>query len=150
MIATPAPTPSPEQGLYTLDPLIDRGPHALAPDLALGIREVVVQELGIIWDNGYQEVVVRRASNVIQCVEAGGSVSVLLPRGARPLFAVLRFHVVGAGRPALPGGNLAAAYPDLDAGLRGRPDENLAGDPRLCPHRLAHSPSAPSQPRVTM
>ena len=99
MIATPAPTPSPEQGLYTLDPLIDRGPDALAPDL--GIREVVVQELGIVWDNVYQEVVVRRASNVFQSVEAGGSVSVLLPRGARPLFAVLRFHVVGAGRPYL-------------------------------------------------
>ena len=101
MIATPAPTPSPEQGIYTLDPLVDRGPDALAPDLALGIREVVVQELGIIWYNVYQEVVVRRASNVFQSVEAGGSVSVLLPRGARPLFAVLRFHVVGAGRPYL-------------------------------------------------
>jgi hypothetical protein len=98
MIATPAPTPSPEQGLYTLDPLVDRGPDALAPDLALGIREVVVQELGIIWDNVYQEVVVRRASNVFQSVEAGGSVSELLPRGARPLFAVLRFHVVGTGQ----------------------------------------------------
>ena len=98
MIATPCPTPSPEQGRYTLGPLVERGQDALAPDLALGIREVVVQELGIVWDNVYQEVVVRRASNVIQCVEAGGSVSDLLPRGARPLFAVLRFHVVGAGR----------------------------------------------------
>jgi hypothetical protein len=98
MIATPCPTPSPEQGLYTLDPLVDHGPDALAPDLALGIREVVVQEFGTICDNVYQDVVVRRSSNVFQSAEAGGSVYDLLPRGARPLFAVLRFHVVGAGR----------------------------------------------------
>ena len=97
MIATPCPTPSPEQGLCTLDPLVKRGPDALAPDLALGIREVVVQELGIVWDNVYQDVVVRRSSNVFLSMKAGGSVSDLLPRGARPLFAVLRFHVVGAG-----------------------------------------------------
>jgi hypothetical protein len=101
MIATPCPTPSPEQILYTLHPLVERGRDALVPDLALGIREVVVRELGIIWPNIYQEIVVRRASNVIQCVEADGSVSELLPRGARPLFAVLRFHVVGAGQPYL-------------------------------------------------
>jgi hypothetical protein len=101
MIATPDSTPSPEQGLYTLDPLVDRGPDALAPDLALGIREVVVQEFGTICDNVYQDVVVRRASNVFQSVAAGGSVSDLVPRGARPLFAVLRFHVVGAGQPCL-------------------------------------------------
>ena len=98
MIATPRATPSPEQGLYTLGPLVERGQDALAPDLALGIREGVVRELGIVWDNAYQDVVIRRSSNVFQSVEAGGSVSDLLPRGARPLFAVLRFHVVGAGQ----------------------------------------------------
>jgi hypothetical protein len=98
MIATPCPTPCPEQVLYTLDPLVKRGPDALAPDLALGIREVVVRELGTICDNVYQDVVVRRSSNVFKSAEAGGSVSELLPRGARPLFAVLRFHVVGAGQ----------------------------------------------------
>ena len=98
MIATPCPTPSPQQGLYTLDPLVDRGPDALAPDLALGIREVVVRELGTVCDNAYQDVFVRRSSNVFKSAEAGGSVYDLLPRGARPLFAVLRFHVVGAGQ----------------------------------------------------
>ena len=98
MIATPCPTPSPAQGLYTLDPLVARGPDALAPDLALGIREVVVQELGTICDNVYQDVVVRRSSNVFKSAEAGASLCDLLPRGSRPLFAVLRFHVVGAGQ----------------------------------------------------
>ena len=98
MIATPRPTPCPEQGLYTLGPLVERGQDALVPDLALGVREVVVQEFGIVWDNVYQDVVVWRPSNVFLSMKAGGSVYDPLPRGARPLFAVLRFHVVGAGR----------------------------------------------------
>ena len=34
---------------------------------------------------------------MFQSAEVGGSVYDLLPRGAWPLFAVLRFHVVGAG-----------------------------------------------------
>jgi hypothetical protein len=100
-VESPSPTPSSEQVPYTIDPLVDRGRDALAPDLALGIREVVVQEVGIGWDNVYQEVVIRRGSDVFQSAKAGGSVWGPLPRGARVLFAVLRFDVVGAGRPCL-------------------------------------------------
>ena len=149
MIATPCPTPSPEQGRYTLGPLVERGQDALAPDLALGIREVVVQELGIVWDNVYQEVVVRRASNVIQCVEAGGSVSDLLPRGARPLFAVLRFHVVGAGRPYLAEiwpPHILTLTPGYAAEVM-RTWPAARGFARICP---PIPPPPPGQPRVTM
>jgi len=149
MIATPRPTPSTEQGPCTLDPLVDRGQDALAPDLALGIREVAVQEFGTICDNVYQDVVVRRSSNVFQSAAASGSVYDLLPRGARPLFAVFRFHVVGAGQPYLaeiwPPHILtltpAYAADQMKTWLVAR------GFTRNCP---PIPPPSPGQPRVTM
>ena len=97
MIATPFSPHSPQPGLYTLDPLVALGADALAPDPALGIKGVFLQELGISWDNVFQEVVVRRASDVFGCA-AAGSCHDTLPPGARLVYAVLRFHVTGAGQ----------------------------------------------------
>ncbi len=101
MIATPYCTPSPQPALYTLEPLVARGADALAPDPALGIKSVFLQELGIGWDNVFQEVVVRRAGDLFRCAAAAGSCYDTLPPGARLVCAVLRFHVTGAGQPYL-------------------------------------------------
>jgi len=101
MIATPCCTHSAPQGLYTLEPLVALGADALAADPALGIKGVVLQELGIGWENVYQEVVVRKASDVFACAAAAGSWYDTLPPGARLVFAVLRFHLTGAGQPCL-------------------------------------------------
>ena len=50
----------------------------------------------------YQEVFVRRASDVVAAtIRGSGSWHDILPRGSRPLFAVLRFHVTGTGKPYL-------------------------------------------------
>ena len=99
MIATPCCTPSPQPALYTLEPLVARGADALAPDPALGIKGVFLQELGIGWENVFQEIVVRRASDVFRCADAAGSCYDTLPPRARLVCAVLRFHVTGAGKP---------------------------------------------------
>jgi hypothetical protein len=99
MIATPSSSHSPQHGLCTLDPLLALGADALAPDPALGIKGVVLQELGIGWDNVFQEVVIRRASDVFGAAAAAGSWYDTLPPGARLVCAVLRFHLVGAGQP---------------------------------------------------
>jgi hypothetical protein len=99
MITTPSSTPSPQPGLYTLDPLVALGADALAPDLALGVKSVFLQELGVGWENVFQELVIRRASDVFACAAAAGSWYDTLPPGARPVCAVLRFHVTGAGQP---------------------------------------------------
>jgi hypothetical protein len=99
MVATPSPSPAPQQGLYTLDPLVALGADALAPDPILGIKSVSLQELGVGWDNVFQEVVVRRASDVFACAAAAGSWHDTVPPGARLVYAVLRFHVTGAGQP---------------------------------------------------
>jgi hypothetical protein len=99
MIATPFCPDSPHKGLYTLDPLVALGADALAPDPALGIKGVFLQELGIGWDNVFQEVVVRRASDVFAGAAAAGSWYDTLPPGARLVCAVLRFHLTGAGQP---------------------------------------------------
>jgi hypothetical protein len=88
-------------GPYTLNPLVALRADALVPDPALGVRGVFLQELGIGWDNVFQEVVVRKASDVFACAAAAGSWYDPLPPGARPVFAVLRFHVTGAGQPYL-------------------------------------------------
>jgi hypothetical protein len=99
MIATPSSPHSAQQGLYTLHPLVALGADALAPDPALGIKGVVLQELGIGWDNVFQEVVIRRASDVFASAAAAGSWYDTLPPGARLVCAVLRFHLTGAGQP---------------------------------------------------
>jgi hypothetical protein len=101
MIATPCCTHSAAPGLYTLEPLVALGADALVPDPALGIKGVFLQELGIGWDNLYQQVMVWRASDVFACAAAGGWWCDLLPPGARVMFAVLRFHLTGAGQPCL-------------------------------------------------
>ena len=101
MITTPCLTHCSQPALYTLDPLVALGADALAPDPALGIKSVVLQELGIGWENVFQELIVRRASDVFACAAAAGSWYDALPSGARLVFAVLRFHVTGAGQPYL-------------------------------------------------
>jgi hypothetical protein len=99
MIATPHYTHSAQKGLCTLAPFVALGADALAPDLALGIKRVSLQELGIRWDNVFQQVEVRRASDVFRCAAAAGSPYDTLPPGAPLMYAVLRFHVTGAGEP---------------------------------------------------
>ena len=99
MIAIPRSIHSPQEGLYTLDPLVALGAAALAPDPALGIKSVFLQELGIRWDNVFQEMVIRRASDVFGCAAAAGSPYDTLPPGARLVYAALRFHLTGAGQP---------------------------------------------------
>jgi hypothetical protein len=99
MIATPSWIPSAQPGLYTLDPLVRLGADALPPDLALSIRGVYLQELGIGWNNLHQEIIVRRASDVFACAAAAGSWYDIVPPGARLIYAVLRFHLTGAGKP---------------------------------------------------
>ena len=99
MITTPSGPHSHQPGLYTLAPLVALGADALAPDLALGIKGVCLQELGIGWDNVFQQVEVRRASDVFGCAAAAGSSYDILPPGARLVYAVLRFHLTGAGQP---------------------------------------------------
>ncbi|MCX6926707.1 MAG: hypothetical protein NT154_26405 [Verrucomicrobia bacterium] len=99
MITTPSNNSSFPQGRYTLDPLATLGADALCSDLALGIKGVFLQELGIGWDNVFQEIVVRRSSDVFGCAAAAGSWHDTLPPGARLVCAVLRFHLTGAGQP---------------------------------------------------
>jgi hypothetical protein len=99
MIITPCNPDSASQGSYTLDPLVALGADALAPDLALGIKGVFLQKLGVGWENVFHEVVVRTASDVFACAAAAGWWYDLLPPGSRPVFAVLRFQVTGAGQP---------------------------------------------------
>jgi hypothetical protein len=101
MITPPCLTHCSQPALYTLAPLVALGADALAPDPALGIKSVVLQELGIGWENVFQEVIVRRASDVFACAAAAGSWHDPLPPGARLVCAVLRFHVTGAGQPYL-------------------------------------------------
>ena len=101
MIATPCLTHCSQPAICTLDPLVALGADALAPDPALGIKSVVLQELGIGWENVFQELIVRRASDVFACAAAAGSWYDTLPPGARLVFAVLWFHVTGAGQPYL-------------------------------------------------
>jgi hypothetical protein len=99
MITPPSfPTPPPQE-LYTLDPLMTRGADALAPDSALGIKAVFLQELGIGYENVFQEMIVWRASDVLACLARSGPWPGTLPPGARPACAVLQFHLTGAGRP---------------------------------------------------
>ncbi len=101
MITTPCLTLCSQPALYTLDPLVALGADALASNPALGIKGVVLQELGIGWDNVFQEILLRRASDVFRCAAAGGSWCDTLPPGARLVCAVLRFHLTGAGQPYL-------------------------------------------------
>ena len=89
MITTPCCTHSAQPGLfYTLAPLLKLGAAALAPDPALGIKGVSLRELGIGWENVFQEVVVRRASDVLACAAATGSWYDPLPPGARLVCAI--------------------------------------------------------------
>jgi hypothetical protein len=99
MIATPHYTHSAQKGLCTLAPFVALGADALAPDPTLGIKAVFLQELGIGWDNVFQQVEFRRASDVFGCAAATGSSCDILPPGARLVCAVLRFHLTGAGEP---------------------------------------------------
>ncbi len=99
MITTPCCPSAARQGLYTLAPLAELGANALPPDPAIGIKGVFLQELGISWDNVFQEVIVRRSSDVFACAAAAGSCYDTVPPGARLVCAVLRFQVTGAGQP---------------------------------------------------
>jgi hypothetical protein len=99
MITAPCFTLCSQQSVYTLDPLVALGQDALAPDPALGIKGIFLQELGIGWENVFQEVVVRRASDVFACAAAAGAWHDTLPPGSRLVCAVLRFHLTGAGQP---------------------------------------------------
>jgi hypothetical protein len=99
VITTPALTPSPQPIQYTLKPLVALGADALAPDPALSIKGVFLQELGVGWENVFQELVVRRASDIFACADAAGLRHDTLPPGARLVCAMLRFPVTGAGEP---------------------------------------------------
>ena len=99
MIITPCLTHCSQPALYTLDSLVALGADALAPDPALGIKDVFLQELGISWDNVFQELVVRRSGDVFRSATAAGSWNDTMPPGARLVYAVLRFHLTGAGQP---------------------------------------------------
>lgn len=84
--------------LHTLAAL---GGDALLPDPALGVAHVQLLELAIGWDNVYQEVNVRRASDIFACAAASGPCYDLLPVRARLLWAVLRVHLSGRALPCL-------------------------------------------------
>jgi hypothetical protein len=101
MITAPCLTLPSQPVRYTLDPLAELGPDALAPDAGRGIKGVFLQELGIGWENVFQEVIVRRASDVFACAAAAGFWYDTLPPGARPVCAILRFHLAGPAPPCL-------------------------------------------------
>ena len=101
MITTPPPTPDAEGRLYSLDPLMALGRDALAPAPAAGIEKISLLELAVGWDNVFQEVVVRRASDVFACAAADGAWYDPLPPGARLVWAVLRFDLAGVAQPCL-------------------------------------------------
>jgi hypothetical protein len=101
MITTRCLTHCSPPARYTLNPLVALGADALAPDPALGIKSVFLEELGIGWENVFQEIIVRRASDVFGCAAAAGSWADTLPPKARLVCAVLRFHLTGAGQPCL-------------------------------------------------
>ena len=82
----------------TLGPLVRLGRDALVPDLALGIEQVVLQEIGVRWENVFQEIVVRRASDVFACAAAAGAWYDPLPPGARLVWGVLRFHLADSAQ----------------------------------------------------
>ena len=101
MISTPRFNSESHSFRYTLNPLAELGADALRPDPGLGIERVCLQELGIGWENVFQEVIVRRASDVFACAAAAGSWYDTLPAGARPVCAILRFHWTRPGQPCL-------------------------------------------------
>jgi len=99
MIITPCLAPGFRGRLYTLDPLFALGPDALAPDPAIGIAKVCLSELAVGWDNVFQEIVVRRASDVFAAAAADGAWYDLLPPTARLVSAILRFQMDGIAQP---------------------------------------------------
>jgi hypothetical protein len=101
MIIIPQHSAVSQHVVYTLAPLAALGPDALRPDPDSGIKKVCLQELGIGYENLFQEVIVRRASDLYACAAAAGSWYDTLPRGARPLWAVLRFHLEGQSQGCL-------------------------------------------------
>jgi hypothetical protein len=101
MINRPCPIPGPYACVCTLNVLVALGPLALPPDPALGINDVSLRELAIGWDNSFQEVLVRCASNVFDCAAKAGGWYEAFPAGARPLWAVLGFHLGSLAPPCL-------------------------------------------------
>jgi hypothetical protein len=92
-----------EHQTYTLDPLRTDGADALDPSGLDGIRKIVLRELEVAWDNGWNnsgyEILVRQAEDVFRCGASQVGADHLIPPDARLTRAAFDLHFTDASKP---------------------------------------------------
>jgi hypothetical protein len=69
------------KGLFTLNPLLELGPDALAPDPSSGIVRVNLIMLFILSRNAFNEATIRRADDLFACAANSGRYYDPIPKG---------------------------------------------------------------------
>jgi hypothetical protein len=88
-----------ERKAYSLEPLRDDGPDALDTDGIPGIKRVVLREIEMAWDNGYNETVIRRNDDIFAAAEAADPARPAIPQGARLVRAAFDFYFGDPSKP---------------------------------------------------
>jgi hypothetical protein len=92
-----------EHYTYTLNSLRTGGADALDPEGPDGIRKIVLRELEVAWDNGWNnsgcEILIRQAEAVFRCGSNQASDDPLIPADARLIRAAFDLHFTDASKP---------------------------------------------------
>ena len=84
---------------YTLDPLRADGPDALNVDGCGDLERAVLREYEVAFDNGFEEVVIRRATDVFAAAEARPVKADAIPKGGRLVRASFDLYFAGKKKP---------------------------------------------------
>lgn len=90
-----------EAGLYTLEPLRSEGPAALDCTGVEGIRQVILREVQIAWDDPCGTVVTRFADDLFGCALQDPGASGPIPRHGRLIRAAFDFYFTDSRAPRL-------------------------------------------------
>jgi hypothetical protein len=66
----------------TLTPLLNLGPAALIPDAAVGVVNMTLRKVVLIWNNAFHEETTRKADDLFACAASNGKYYDAIPKGA--------------------------------------------------------------------
>lgn len=88
-----------ERKAYTLEPLRTDGAACLDTDGITGLSQIVLREVEWAWDNGHNEVQIKRADDLFAATAARGADAYLVPNGARLIRASFDFYFGDSLKP---------------------------------------------------
>ena len=88
-----------EKLILTLEPLLNEGQTALAPDILAGITHIALSQVELLWHNAFNEVTIRKADDLFACAAQDGQYYDAIPKEAELIRATLDIQFAGFAHP---------------------------------------------------